>query len=218
MEVVVWTGLTVLCFVKDWFESYLFSSRQNHSINDYDSNQIYSLVSLSNTYTLFKNLYSIHLEAPNVTIFELQEFCCELNSAVFICLLFEIWVVLMKKAQKGFFRWFWDFLKEENAFVPAFLLKSFILNCFSKINHYFQSVLISWVLIAEEENAFVPAFLLKSFILICFSKSNHFFQSVLISWVLIAENITKMSHTQQWFYWNSTFQSWILLKLHCLHN
>ena len=85
-----------------------------------------------------------------------------------------------KTSPRRFFRWFWDFLKE-NFFVPVFfLLKSFILNCFSKCNHYFQSVLISWV--------------------------------------LIAENITKMSHTQQWFYWNSTFQSWILLKLHCLHN
>ena len=61
-------------------------------------------------------------------------------------------------------------------------------------------------------------FLLKSFILSCFSKCNIYFQSVLISCVLISENITKMSHVQQCFYWNSTFPSWILLKLHCLHN
>ena len=27
-----------------------------------------------------------------------------------------------------------------------------------------------------------------------------------------------MPHMQQWFYWNSTFQSSILLKLLCLHN
>ena len=70
---------------------------------------------------------------------------------------------------------------------------------------------------SERKNFFVPVFLLKSFILNCFSKCNHYFQSVVISWVLIAENITEMSHTQLWFYWNSTFQNWILLKLHCLH-
>ena len=59
---------------------------------------------------------------------------------------------------------------------------------------------------------------LQRFILNCFSKCNQHFQLVLIRWVLIAENITKMSHMQQWFYWNSTFQSWILLQLHCLHD
>ena len=85
-----------------------------------------------------------------------------------------------EKRPRRFFRWFWGFLKEENVFVPVFSLKRFILNCFSKSNHYFQPVLISWV--------------------------------------LIAENITKMFHTQQWFYGNSIFQSWIQLKLYCLHN
>ena len=44
------------------------------------------------------------------------------------------------------------------------------------------------------------------------------FQSVLMCWVLITENIINMPHTQQWFYWNSIFQGWILLKLHCLHD
>ena len=86
----------------------------------------------------------------------------------------------LKKSPRSFFRWFWDFLKEKNFLFQFFLPKSFILNFFSNCNHYFQSVLVSGV--------------------------------------LIAENNTKLSHTQQWFYWNSTFQSWILLKLHCLHN
>ena len=70
----------------------------------------------------------------------------------------------------------------------------------------------------KEEKVFIPVFLLKSFTLNCFYKCNLNFQSVLISLVLISENITKMSHTQQWFYWNSTLQRWILLKLHCLRN
>ena len=70
----------------------------------------------------------------------------------------------------------------------------------------------------KEEKVFIPVFLLKSFTLNCFYKCNLNFQSVLISLVLISENITKMFHTQQWFYWNSTFQRWILLKLHCLRN
>ena len=34
-------------------------------------------------------------------------------------------------------------------FRPVFSLKSFILNCFSKCNIHFQSVLICWVLTAE---------------------------------------------------------------------
>ena len=67
-----------------------------------------------------------------------------------------------EKSLRRFLRWFWDFLKEEKIFVPVFLLKNFILICFSNFNHYFQSLLISWV--------------------------------------LIEENITKMSHTQEWFY------------------
>ena len=47
--------------------------------------------------------------------------------------------------------------------------------------------------------------------LICFFKCNLFFQSVLISLVLNAENI-KMSHMQQWFYRNSSFQIEVLDK------
>ena len=67
-----------------------------------------------------------------------------------------------KKNQEGFFGWFWDFLKEENVFLPAILPKSFMLICFYNCNLHFQSVLICLV--------------------------------------LNAENITKMSHTQRWFY------------------
>ena len=75
-----------------------------------------------------------------------------------------------------------------------------------------------WDFLKTEIFSSFQFFLLKSFILNCFSKCNQHFQPVLICWVLIAEKITKMSHTQQWFYWNSTFQSWILLKHHWLHN
>ena len=57
-------------------------------------------------------------------------------------------VIMVKKTQ-GFFRWSQDFLKEEKVFLPDFLLKSFLLNCFSKCNLHFQSLLISWALIAE---------------------------------------------------------------------
>ena len=56
---------------------------------------------------------------------------------------------LLDSFEKKFFRRFWDFVKEEKVFLSVFLLKSFILNCFSKCNLNFQSVLISWVLIAE---------------------------------------------------------------------
>ena len=79
-----------------------------------------------------------------------------------------------------FFRWFWDVLKEEKVFLSVYLLKSFMLICFSQCNLNFESVLI------------------------CLD--------------LHAKNITKMSHTQQWFYWSSTFHNWILLKLHYLHD
>ena len=48
-----------------------------------------------------------------------------------------------EKSPSRFFRWLWHFMKEENFFVPVFLLKSSTLNCFSKCVHYFQSVLIS---------------------------------------------------------------------------
>ena len=64
-----------------------------------------------------------------------------------------------EKSQRRFFRWFWDFLK-----------------------------------------VFLPVYVLKSFMLICFSKCNLHFKSVLVCLVLNVENITKMSHTQQWFY------------------
>ena len=40
------------------------------------------------------------------------------------------------------FRWFWDFLKEEKVLLAVYLLKRFILICFSKCNLHFQSVLI----------------------------------------------------------------------------
>ena len=56
---------------------------------------------------------------------------------------------LLDSYEKKFFRRFWDFVKEEKVFLSVFLLKSFILNCFSICNLHFQSVLISWVLIAE---------------------------------------------------------------------
>ena len=53
----------------------------------------------------------------------------------------------MKKAHEGFldgFRIFW----EKKKFFFYFLLKSFILDYFSKYNVHFESVLICWVLIA----------------------------------------------------------------------
>ena len=48
-----------------------------------------------------------------------------------------------EKSLRRFFPWFWDFLKEERLFDPLFLRKSFILNYFSKCNHYIQLVLVS---------------------------------------------------------------------------
>ena len=53
------------------------------------------------------------------------------------------------KSPKRFFRWFWDFLKEEKVFLPVYLLKSVMLICFSKCNLRFQSVLICSDLNAE---------------------------------------------------------------------
>ena len=43
-------------------------------------------------------------------------------------------MVISGESPRRFFRWFWDFLREEKVFLPVFLLKSFILNCFSKCN------------------------------------------------------------------------------------
>ena len=40
--------------------------------------------------------------------------------------------VSREKSPRRFFRWFWDFLKEDKVFLPVFVLQSFILNCFSK--------------------------------------------------------------------------------------
>ena len=34
------------------------------------------------------------------------------------------WVILVKKSPTSFFRWFWNFLKEGNFFLPVFLIKS----------------------------------------------------------------------------------------------
>ena len=53
---------------------------------------------------------------------------------------------------------------------------------------------------SERRKVFLSVYLLKSFMLICFSKCNIHFQSVPICLDLNAENITKVSHTQQWFY------------------
>ena len=83
-----------------------------------------------------------------------------------------------ERIPRRFFRWFWDFLKEEKVFLQVFSLKRFTWNCFSKCNLHYQSVRISWV--------------------------------------LIAEHITKISHTQHRFYWNSTFLRWILIALNYL--
>ena len=48
-----------------------------------------------------------------------------------------------EKRPRRFFRLSWGFLKEEKVFLSVFLLKNFILNCFSKCNLHFPSALIS---------------------------------------------------------------------------
>ena len=63
----------------------------------------------------------------------------------------------------------------------------------------------------KEEKVFLSVFFNWK-VLYCYSKCNLHFQSLLICWVLITENITKMPHTKQWFYWDSTFQWWILIE------
>ena len=55
-----------------------------------------------------------------------------------------------EKNPRTFFRWFWDFLREDKVFLPVFLCKSFMLICFSKCNLHLQSVLICLVLNAEK--------------------------------------------------------------------
>ena len=47
-----------------------------------------------------------------------------------------------EKRPRRLLRWFWDFLKEDEVFLPVFLLKGFILNCFSKCDLHFQPGLI----------------------------------------------------------------------------
>ena len=54
--------------------------------------------------------------------------------------------------------------------------------------------------IFRKKKKFFSSLFTQSFMLICFSKCSLHFQSVLIFLDLNAENITKMSHTQQWFY------------------
>ena len=63
-----------------------------------------------------------------------------------ILYLSRVYTQLVFSFSPTLFRWFWDFLKEEKVFLPAFLLKSFMLICFSKCNLHFQSVLICLVL------------------------------------------------------------------------
>ena len=51
----------------------------------------------------------------------------------------------------------------------------------------------------KKRKIFSSSLFTQKFMLICFSKCNLHFQSVLICLDLNAENISKMSHTQQWF-------------------
>ena len=43
-----------------------------------------------------------------------------------------------EKCPRRFFRWFWDFLKEENVFLSDYLLQSFTLICFSNVIYIFS--------------------------------------------------------------------------------
>ena len=87
----------------------------------------------------------------------LKVFCKSHKLGKVVCKFYELHKVVGKfcksdsgeKSPRRFFRWFWNFLKEEKVFIPVFLRESFILNYFSKCNLHFQSVQICWVLIPE---------------------------------------------------------------------
>ena len=54
------------------------------------------IVNLPSTYTLSKNLILSVPESSksDLTIFKSQEYCCELNAAVFFCFLFQYMLIL----------------------------------------------------------------------------------------------------------------------------
>ena len=130
--------------------------------------------------------------------------------SVFMYVQYAIWMILVKKAQEDFFRWFWDFLKEEKVFLPVFLLGSFILFFFIcsvlGFSIYICAICHMGDSCEKKPRRFFEMVLRFSEKRISFSKCNLYFQSVLICHALIRENITKMSHTQRWLYCNSTFQ------------
>ena len=65
-----------------------------------------------------------------------------------------------------------DFSESSKSFLPVTLLKSFILNCFSKYNPHFQSVLTCWDLIAENITKMSHIYTTRVLLKFKFSKLN----------------------------------------------